>query len=400
MVAINPRSSSAAGPSKPQQSKLQPYKIFGSRLLKALLITVSFLVYLVFIPPFLVIVAPLYIYRLCVILLAKLCKPSLVKIVGPRDAVVGLDDVTEKCLCMINSTYTCSGEPDLASIRKHYMKNVINVRKDGVLSYRKFKYYYESFMGYAFWKEECNFKIEQHVRFCEETEAILSNSNNNENDGFITEERLTFILGSLSTKPFPPKMSPWEVLIVRNYIPNPNKLHTDYVPTQQDDDHASHAKFLIVCRVHHAICDGYSILKMNMVNWSGAEPAVVPKAPFVQKSTWTKMGLYLGILLFSPYYQFKQFVLDVDRNFWHISRSKLSREWLTICSEKVSTKGMKEVGRTQGVSTTGVLLAGIGGAIRRYLIETGQSNEIPRVMRSLAPMPWLGHPMDGLVNHW
>jgi len=419
MVAINPRRQSATNgenhPHSKYDGKRNPLlRKFGSLVLKGLLIVTCFILYLVLVPPFVVAIAPLYIYRLGVICLAKAFKRGdLVKIVGPRDGVVGLDDVTQKCLCMLNVLCVVDGTPDVPAIREHFMKNVMDVEEEsggalGRKCYRKFKYYYESWMGYAFWKEEDNFRIERHVRLCEETEGILASQNDSEG-GVIGEDALMRVLGDLATKPFPPKMSPWELLIVRNYVPKAPVVHTDYVPAVKDIpewmkyDEESIKKeegkqFVIVCRSHHALCDGYSLMKLIMVNWCGGPEESVPRAPVVRRSMWNKLLIYTGIVLLSPYYHLKQFVFDVDRNKWHISRNKLSREWLTIVSEKVPTKAIKEIGALHGVSTSSVLLAGLGGALRRYLEGTGE--DIPKVMNSLAPMPWQGHPMNGLVNHW
>jgi hypothetical protein len=119
-----------------------------------------------------------------------------------------------------------------------------------------------------------------------------------------------------------------------------------------------------------------------------------------EMSLLDKFLMYLGILLLSPYYNFKQFVLDVDKNFWHVAESQLTRDWHAIRTEKFAFTRLKEISKSTGISMTAVLLAGFGGGIRRYLQAVRDDKRMPEVMRALAPLPWKGHPLDGLVNHW
>lgn len=141
-------------------------------------------------------------------------------------------------------------------------------------------------MGHAFWKKEENFVLEEHIRFCEETEAHLKGqevgviseddgNNNNNEDNFknnnnqvdyknnvnedksstsvVTEEDFCRIMGPISTRPFKRGMSPWEILIVRKFVPTVAKVHGDFVPTTPVGGEDEKEKFLFVFRVHHSL---------------------------------------------------------------------------------------------------------------------------------------------------
>ncbi|OXA60822.1 uncharacterized protein LOC110844445 [Folsomia candida] len=381
-----------------------------SKLGKLVLIVLSFFGYVfILIPFFIVLMSPLYMYRFVVIFLAKVFRSDLVRIVCTRDGVVGLDDVTKKCQCVLNIMLTYRGEPDMEKIRNIIQTNVIDViDKDGKSVYEKFTQYYEPWLGYSFWKNEDKFNIKNHIRLCEEAEIILAGNNNNNNNNnnnesekkFITEEELLKIMGPISTRHFPQGISPWEILIVRNFIPSQGKIHSDFEPNIKIDGGDEKDKFAMIFRVHHALSDGYSIMKLFLTRVCNVDPNDVIQ-PFVPKmSMIDTVKMYLGIILLSPYYHLKQFVIDVDRNFWHVREKQLTKDWYTIRSEKVAMSDLRKLAKFQNVTTTAVLLAGFGSGIKTFLTETGQGGRIPSVMRALAPMPWKNHPMHGLVNHW
>lgn len=287
MVAIKPNSS------KPRDSSESSR--FISKLAKFILVTVAFLVYLPLVPFFIVLVSPFYLYRFFVTLLAKLFRPDIIGIVSTRDGVVGLDDVTQKCECVLNLLFVYTGEPDINLIRYVFQKRVMDIKNPSGsgYSYEKFKYYYEFWLGFAFWKQEDDFRLEKHIRFCEQTESKASEQNNS-----TTEEDFLKILGPLSTQIFPPKMSPWEILIVKNYVPTPGKLHTDYVPNEvimDENGNDGGKKWAILLRVHHGISDGYSLMKMVLNNWSNEPASRIPRAPIRKMNFLSTVLMYTGL---------------------------------------------------------------------------------------------------------
>lgn len=305
-----------------------------------------------------------------------------------RDAVVGLDDVTKKCQCVLHVMLTYRGDPDLDKIRKVFDCNVMNSKHcDGNFVYEKLTHYYTFWMGYAFWRKEEDFRLEEHVRFYEGIE--------NNNDRSITEDEVIKLMGPITTKPFPDKMSPWEVLIFPRFIPSKPQIHRCKDTIRVEGSEQDH-KFALLFRVHHGISDGYSIMKLLMKNLSNEPLDRIPQSKDRKLPVYRSLMMYFGIILLSPYYHLKQFVIDVDRNEWHVREGKLTREWYAIRSERMDLRTLKDVSKRLNVSTTALLLAGFGGGIRRYLGK----RKMPKVMRALAPMPWKGHPLNGLVNHW
>jgi hypothetical protein len=364
-----------------------------SKVKKLLLIVFLFVLYTLLIPILLLILSPLYLYRFFVVTIAKF-KPELKSIVCTRDAVVGLDDVTKRSQCVLNTMLTYRGEPDLEHIRNVFQQKVMDsMDKNGNKLYAKFTYYYESWMGYAFWKKENDFKLENHIRFCEETEELI-------NENAINEESLMTILGPICTKPFKKEISPWEILIVRNFIPASNKINPEFKPNTEIGGDNEKRKFALVLRIHHALADGFSVMKMVMNNLSDEPMTKFVTVPVKEKSILEMFMLYIGIIVLSPYYHVKQFVLDVDKNFWHLKESQLTGDLFTIRSEAISVEDLKQASKRLKVSSTAVLLTTFGGGIRNFMKSSGLDKITPQLFRGLAPMPWKNHPMDGLINHW
>lgn len=334
------------------------------------------------------------------IILQKICHPDWVGIMSTRDAVVGLDKISKKCECMITILLTLTGEGDIDSVREVFRREVIQAKdKHGRQCYLKLTYFFESWLGFTFWKRE-KFLLENHVRMLDLTEFEHWNNNND----FVTEEQLMKVMGSLATKPFPYGMSPWEFLVVKRYKRTPPKLHHDVTPTVPivpveigpDKD----VECAVVLRVHHAIGDGYSLMKLIIANLCGAPSSVVPKAPIRRISPLTEFFNYVAIMILTPYYHFLQFFLHIDRTIWHLPSTRLTKDWNFAITEKMSFQDIKTISKDAGVCVTATLLAGLGGGIHNYLKAKGLGRQNSRVMRGLSPMPWKDHPMDTLVNHW
>lgn len=190
------------------------------------------------------------------ILAQKILKPDWVGMMSTRDALVGLDKTTGNCECMITLLLVMKGDPNLAQIRSVFQKEVIEGRNTkGDLCYLKLKYYFESWLGFTFWKEEQDFSVDNHVREFEVPKEELNN-----NSDFVTEKQLLKALGPLATKPFPKGMSPWEALAIKNYKKAGNShLHKDFkqtvhiAPVPNKSSGEVDEEYAIILRIHHAL---------------------------------------------------------------------------------------------------------------------------------------------------
>lgn len=313
---------------------------------------------------------------------------------------MGLDNYTKHGECVITLLLALKGEPSIDLIRNVWQKEVLEGRnKHGELSYLKLFYYFESWMGFTFWKWEKDFSLENHIRMFDPSDIDPNN-----NSDTVTEEQLMTCMGSLATRPFPQGISPWEVLVIRKYKRKPSDLHTDYRQTVHiktiDTEFEKDIEYAVVLRIHHAIADGYSIMKLLMSNICGDPLSVVPKAPVRQISPLTKLLNFTAIIFLTPYYHFLQFFFNVDRTVWHLPSYKLTKQWEFTMTERISFDGVKSISKRQGVCVTATLIAGLAGGIHNFLKYKRQTAKNSRMMKGLSPMPWLNHPMDTLCNHW
>jgi len=379
-------------------------KQFIGVISKTVLIVLCFVAYLILVPIFLLLMTPLYLYRLFVILAQKLLKPELVEIVSTRDALVGLDNASSQLECMITLLLIMKGDPDMNKILEVFKNEVINGKNSkGELCYQKLKNYYDTWLGFTFWKKEENFQLENHVHEINLSEYDFMKENNNGKDG-VTEEQLMKMLGARATKCFPPGISPWEALIVRNYKKAPPNLHQDYKPnipiTPVEKFGEKDCEFALVLRIHHAMGDGYSIMKLVMSNLCIGALDRIPKPPARQLSIFTVILNYMAIFFLTPYYHFLQFVLHVDKTMWHLPSNKLEKQWQFAVTERISFAAIKEISKNQEVCVTATLVAGLAGGVHNFLKNKGLGNKNNSKMRAMSPMPWKGHPVETLVNHW
>lgn len=319
---------------------------------------------------------------------------------SPRDALVGLDNYTSHAECVFTLLLTLKGVPDINFIRQVFQKEVLQTKnKKGQLSFQRLTYYFESWMGFTFWKRDENFQIEKHVRECYPSEFDPTFQNDS-----ITEEQLMHSLGSLATKPFPKYMSPWEILVIRNYRKLPSRLHKNYYPTVSiptvDTDSEKDIEFAMVLRMHHALGDGFSTMKLFVQNICGDYKALMPVPLEHKLSLFQKLLQTSALIFLTGYNQFSQFILNVDRSAWHLPYDKLTKQWQFAMTEKISLNTVKSISKQQGVCVTAVLISALAGGIHNFLEIKRKGLKNKEVMRATGPMPWKNHPMDTLVNHW
>jgi len=377
--------------------------------LKICIQILAFGLYMILVPLVLLIVSPLYVYRILVHYLAKLVHPDWDSMMSPRDAIVGLENITKTCECMLTVSLVCEGTICLNDLRTLFQTRILDDKSSkGEELYKRLWHYFQPWMGFTFWRREKEFSLNSHIKYCEETESLLASGGSN-NNGTVTEKDMLSILNDLSQKTFPLETSPWELLIIRNYEPQDPCVCIDFknfgkkerlAPSEIGFEDRSTGKFLLLFRIHHALADGYSILKLLCTKVCNEPSATLPQPPVSKSSCASTFLLGLNMLLFTPYYHLRQFVIDVDRNGWHSGQLKLTHKVHMAFSERISLDRLKGIAKKQQVSLTVLILALWGGAFHRFLETARKDFKIPKYMRALAPMPWAGHPFQGLINHW
>ncbi|ODM98682.1 hypothetical protein Ocin01_07990 [Orchesella cincta] len=381
------------------------------KLIRVIFVLIAFVVYGILVPIFLICMLPVYMYRGIVVILQKIFHPEWAGIMCSRDALVGLDNTTKRSECMIMAILIFRGVPDVKKCTEHIQKKVMEAKNTrGEYLYRKFTYYYENWLGFPFWKKEADFKLEKHFRqFDYKIKTKPTGANGVEES--VTEDELLRYMGEIEALPFPKGQSPWEIMILPNYIPREGDLHKDYaVPEMTVTDwndpngNVENGKyFALVFRIHHAIGDGYSCMKMLMCHICNEPLDTVPKAPIRHYNIFTRIVQYIAILVLTPYYHFNQFFVEIDSSLWHLSTNQLAKKSHFVSTERIPLESLKQVGKAHKVPMTGVFLAGLAGGIHNFLKLSGKGHQIPKFMRAFSPMPWEDHPAfttNGLVNHW
>ena len=167
--------------------------------------------WLAFWASYIVILLPVFGYRLIVQKLARYYHPDWDTMMSDKDTIVGADHVLSDPLCVLPFYNVICGDVDLEEFRSKFYNDLILFKDpvSGTYPNKKLQQYTESWLGYYFCKWDKNFKIENHIKILPGTE----------NNRFTTEDEFLELVGPLMTKPFEAKRSYWECLIVKNYIP-------------------------------------------------------------------------------------------------------------------------------------------------------------------------------------
>ena len=316
------------------------------------------------------------VFRAVVVHIARRFRPDLVKIFSGTGALMALESIYTRPKLSILLWMVCEGNVTLEKCRSQFQSQVLEkCDSEGNIIYSQLRWRWVQYLGYLFWKEDKDFNLKAHIRLYDYAQENLSLPVP------CKEENLQCVTGDLIAHPFAKDRSPWELLIIPKY----------------DGNHSGSNKegTVLVLRIHHAMADGHSILKL-LLKLFNAKATKVPQpcAPEFPSRNWQSL-LILPLLL--PY-RLAETVLDSHdgKNCWHLVGKKLSRKYYAFFSDKVSVDQIKEIKNHYNVGYDVVLFALAIGATRRLMIEARQ--EVPKSIACFAPLPLPKHP-GGLVIH-
>ena len=129
------------------------------------------------------------------------------------------------------------------------MTHILTIRnKHGKLIYRRYQQYFTKWLGFAFYKWETNFNIDNHVR----NQCIDVNEAN----------KFDYVLTQYEV-PFEKESSLWDITLIPNYN-NENKT-------------------MLLLRQNHGICDGMSMLKLITSRMMNLENPILTLSPKFEK---------------------------------------------------------------------------------------------------------------------
>ncbi|CAL8129167.1 unnamed protein product [Orchesella dallaii] len=296
---------------------------------------------------------PFSFYRWFVIQFVFFFRKDLGKILSPCDLVCDNDQEGIVISCSnpipknsILFTLVLDGILKLSDLQFIFKKNVIDIKK-----YPQLKQYPTNFMGYRFWKQDDNFNIENHV-VQEKVEGSLSNLHEN-----------------LLNRPFLPKRSPWELVLIQNQ----EKKQT-----------------ILGFRISHTMSDVKSAMKL-LCNHLGQQP-------FKQEAVGNEKTVSLLHEIFKIIPNLISFMNTVIRGRFHPWKNFNFDEKISYSvafSPSISLPDIKVISKKNNASGSSVIMASITGAIHNLQEEALQC-------KTLCWYPLLreNHPDTEMKNHF
>lgn len=361
----------------------------------------AFLICSVFLPLIFVVS---YLCKLIVSWIVSL-NPEYGNFLCPSSTVLANDFLHSSPKATMVSTLKLEGDISLSELRRMFNAHVLEATVNGpkkkgvplrlVKRYPVLKQYMTSYFGFSVWKDEPNFQLEEHI-----VERTL--------DVGIPPVKIELnkIYDELLNMPYKETKSPWDIILIRNavIVDNVDATLDHSNNTKSSPLPLPSTKTLIALRIHHAMADGKSILKLfveglGQKSLKAAQPQQHLNTGF-QNATEKDPLFYL------------KFAINFVRISWsllvtHPSLGK-PHPWLmkptlffpeadddpdyegnvplvTGFSPKVSMKDVKQVAKQNGVLTSSVILALVVGALRKYDLDNGP---VPVAL----PQPKPNHP--------
>ncbi|CAG7817242.1 unnamed protein product, partial [Allacma fusca] len=220
---------------------------------------IAALIFLVAFLPSLFILTPIYILRLLVSKLKFIFHPNLAKLVPCRSTLIALDDWDSNPKWNLVVWLVADGNMSLDSFKETFREKMLLAKNpDGTFVDPEYQQFYSKWFGFLFWEWDRNFNLNQHF-------TLIKKSNNRPT----SEPELKEILKKLMWKPFEPRKSPWEFLLLQNY--------------QSDSDaNTSFPKSVLIYRIHHGLCDGTKIIRLLLQDMNNISVELNAKPSFVR----------------------------------------------------------------------------------------------------------------------
>ena len=327
------------------------------------------------------ILAPiLLILRYFVLHLAHFKRLDLADMMTGMSQIFALESFEAKSSCSILLHFVCDGTVSLESLTDRFADKFLPAPFSSVKSdpYARLRQLWTKYLGFILWAWEADFRIEKHIRHYDYTDSDLALPN-----GICSEEDLKRLTAPLLAKPFVAGQSPWELLLIEKYRSN---LNVD-----------GHPQSVIVLRIHHALADGVSIVKMIISLFNGDEMSGFARPKFTPPSLMQNIGKTLLVAMRGPYELASKFVNCFDtKNCWYMGDKRRPKEYHALFSNEIPVWKIKEIMKKHSVCYNAVLYSVTAGAITKLMVEAGQ--EVPAKLSSFFAYPLANHP-GGLVNH-
>lgn len=330
---------------------------------------------------------PVYLFRILVILLAKILRPDLDGVLNGLSSLLSNDYFHSKSPRgnVVLSIIIQGNDGPVEELKEKLMERWILAKNKttGKPTFKQFQQYPERWLGFTFWKNCMDtFDINNHVYGHEEKDTVDDNDVN-------------MLCEKLLNTPFKRHTSPWEVHGMRNY-------KTDKV-SSPNSSNPNQTTAVIFFKIHHCLADGFSMMTALVEGFGEQDISKVkipmprfPKRNFVQKVFFVLSFPFRG------FYEFSYAISHVFRqNAWKVPDEK--KEWYQFCakSDFIPIQKVKFIKSNLGVSFTSVLMSAISSAIDQNLQDAkwvnGATDNEDESMYCLCALPLPSRP-KGLTN--
>ncbi|XP_069188506.1 uncharacterized protein [Procambarus clarkii] len=324
----------------------------------------------------------------CVSLLYTLKFGSCVTKVEGMDNMWGVE--SQESRPFITISIVLSGVPNLDKITRH-IQTMIMDKKDskGEYKYKKFRQVFSQTYGYNSWTNVEDFKIENHVRVINlrklySSEADSGNTSHQAEShsadaapagptpatNVDDDELVLRYLNEEGEAALPPDRPPWEMILL----------------AREDN------RYNAVVRLHHAIADGVSLIRLWMealVDTPLQPPRVGPPPPstIVRAAlmVWSALVLPLGLL---------KVVANFDYNSLH--GRPLSGRKVMAASRAMPLAMLKKVKLAAHATVNDVLMTCLAAALSKHFSR--RSEDVPKVTAAIPVSLHGGRQPSALTN--
>jgi hypothetical protein len=338
-------------------------------------VLVFFIAFLVLFPISMTLCLPIYLIRFVVAMARKLFRPDLGKMITTRSAVIATDNPSKNPQWNLCVWLVLEGDFDFERFRENFLSNIV-YKKDagGTLLHPEYQQFYKRWIGFLFWKWEEKFDIKEHMRY-------LFSKDENCKSKPTSDEELKKIIKDLTAKPFEQGKSPWEFLFLPNYL---------------ETGDSTPQKSVLIFRVHHGFCDGFTILWLLMKEVNNISMENVAKPAELRKNIFLRILTAATFWIRAPYDFLKLIVKSKDNNEWHLPEDQLQRPFNTAFTRRIPLDYIKSIKSSHNVSFTAVVMAALTGGLRQKMLEKGV--KVPDYVTTAIAVPMPGHPTK-LRNH-
>ena len=354
---------------------------FNLMILFALILT------LLALPPMLLVLSLIYLFRLFVFHTSSYFRPDLGKMLSTRSSIFGSDLIYQRPLCSLIGKHVYEGQFETDHVKQMIDEHWIKAKRpDGELRNPELTQCVTQWLGFYFWKSDPNFDLENHVK-------VLTAGT--ETNGVMTDAKLNEIMSGLIVKPFERNRSPWGLYLIPNYIPDDDGS----VVNNNSGGESVKAKFVILIHWNHSLMDGLSIAKLylNFTNSSIASFFPKPKK-VLHESTCAKLLSDMSFIVRAPYQSIKKPLESVDFNAWHLTEAELTKRMDLAFTSRIPLEVIQEIRDAHNVTFNSVVFSALTGAVRNFMLKSNRDKVLPEYIHCGFPYPLPGHP-EKLRNH-